>query len=103
MGVVQINHHRGDGVAEGRAPLPSRRGVSAHLLATAGATTAEQAHLGHMRLDRWQLDAFIDLLRGLRGPPERLHYTSGRQATWHRTADRGSDAAPDQSRAYSCA
>jgi hypothetical protein len=50
MGVVQIDYHRGDGVAERRSSLQSGRGVGGHLLAAAGATTAEQAHPGHMRL-----------------------------------------------------
>jgi hypothetical protein len=43
---------------------PSRR-LGRHPLAAAGATAAEQAHLGHIRPDGRQFDAFVDLLRGL--------------------------------------
>ena len=37
-----------------------------HSAYATGATAAEQAHLGHIRPDRRQLDALVDLLRGLR-------------------------------------
>ena len=66
MGVMQIHHHRGDGVAERRALLKPGWGHGGHPLAAARAAAAEQADLGHVRPDRGQLDALIDLLRGLR-------------------------------------
>ena len=65
MGVVQVDHQGSDRLTKGRTELESRRSRGGHPLATAGAATAEQAHLCHVRLDRRQLDALIDLLRGL--------------------------------------
>ena len=41
-------------------------GCGGYPLAAAGAAAAEQAHLGHIRTDGWQLDALVDLLWGLR-------------------------------------
>jgi hypothetical protein len=65
MGVVQIDHQGGDRLAERRTGFQTGRGGRAHPLATAGATAAEQPHPGHVRLDGRQLDAVVDLLRGL--------------------------------------
>src|SRR5476651_1867914 len=66
MGVMQIHHHRGDRWAERRSLLKPGRSLGGHAFAATGATAAEQADPGHIRADRWQLDAFIDLLRSLR-------------------------------------
>ena len=77
--------------------------VGGHPLAATGAATAEQAHLGHVRPDRRQFDALVDLLRGLRGVAGTPPGTSGRRSAWHRSHDPGSDAASGQRRAGSCA
>ena len=66
MGVMQIHHHRGDRLAERRSRLQTGRRRGGDPLAATGATAAEQAHLGHIRANRGQLDALIDLLQGLR-------------------------------------
>ena len=42
--------------------VADRSGLGGDPLAAAGAAAAEQAHLGHIRTDGWQLDAFVDLL-----------------------------------------
>ena len=80
MGVMQIDHHRGDRLAERRALLQTGRRLGGDALAATGATAAEQAHLGHIRPDRRQLDALIDLLRGLRRVGEhRFAFRAGGQ------------------------
>jgi hypothetical protein len=66
MGVMQIDHHRGDGVAERRSLFQTGRSLGGHPLAATGATAAEQADLGHVGPNGWQFDTLIDLLRGLR-------------------------------------
>jgi hypothetical protein len=53
-------------MAERRSLFQSSRGIGAHPFAATGAAAAEQAHLGHIRADWRQFDAFVDLLRGLR-------------------------------------
>jgi hypothetical protein len=71
MGVMQIHHHRGDGVAERRSLLKPDWGFGGHSFAATLTTAAEQAHLGYIGADRWQLNALINLLRGLRRLGER--------------------------------
>ena len=78
--VVQVDHQGGDRLTERRTGFQPRRRGGGHTLAAAGAATAEQAHLRHVRLDRWQFDAFVNLLRGLRGLREcRLALRTGGQ------------------------
>jgi hypothetical protein len=65
MGVVQIDHQDSNRLTKRRTGFQSGRGGGGHPLTAAGAATAEQAHLRHVRLDGRQFDAFVDLLRGL--------------------------------------
>ncbi len=65
----------------------------------AGAATAEQAHLRHVRLDWRQLDTLVDLLRGLRGLREHrlAPRTGGRPGIDHAIRvrmQRSADAGP---------
>ena len=66
MGIMQIDHHGGDGRPERRSWLQPGRGFGRRPLAAAHATPAEQAHPGHIGAYQRQLDADVDLLRGLR-------------------------------------
>lgn len=80
MDVMPIHHHGRDGLAERRAWLPPGWGFSGDPLTAADAAAAEQAYLGHVRFERRQLDAFVNLARGLRCPGEsRLALRAGRQ------------------------
>ena len=80
VGVMEIHHHRGDRFAEGRSRLQTGRRRGGDAIATTGATAAEQAHLGHIRANRGQLDALIDLLQGLRRVRKhRLAFRAGGQ------------------------
>jgi hypothetical protein len=72
--VVQVDHQGGNRLTEWRTGFqPGRRG-RAHPLTAAGAATPEQAYLRHVRLDRRQLDAFVDLLRWSARSPEMPHF-----------------------------
>ena len=65
VGVMQVDHQRADRLAKRRARFQARRCFSRNTLAAAGALAAEQPHPGDIGLDRRDLDAVIDFLRGL--------------------------------------
>ena len=71
MGIVEVDHHRGDRMTERRSLLQPRWSFGRHAFAATGATTAEQADLGDVRLDGRQFDALVDLLWGLQSLGER--------------------------------
>jgi hypothetical protein len=100
MGVVQIDHQHGNRLAERQTRLEPDRGHGAHPLAAAGAATTELAHLGRIRLDGGQFDAFVDLLWGLCGLREdSLALRTGGQPGIDHTIrvrmQRPADAGPD--------
>src|SRR4030081_4088911 len=66
LSVVQVDRDRLDRLAERRSGLKTGRRRGDGALAAASATSAEQPHPGYVRLDRWQFDAVIDVLRRLR-------------------------------------
>ena len=57
VGVVQVDHQGSDRLTEWRTGFQPGRRDCGHALTAAGAATAEQAHLRHVRLDRRQFDA----------------------------------------------
>ena len=65
VGVMQIDHQRGDRLAERRARFQPARRRGDRTRAAAGATATEQPHPRHVRLDRRQFDAVVHLLRRL--------------------------------------
>ena len=66
---------------EGRALLQPGRRCGGHPLAATRTAAAEQSHLGHIRPDRRQLDALVDLLWRLQRVRERRRTVrAGRQS-----------------------
>jgi hypothetical protein len=53
-------------LTEWRSGLQTGWGLGGRPLAAARATAAKQAYLGHIRPDRRQLDALVNLLRSVR-------------------------------------
>ena len=80
VGVMEIHRPSRRSFRRWRSRLQTGRRRGGDAIATTGATAAEQAHLGHIRANRGQLDALIDLLQGLRRVRKhRLAFRAGGQ------------------------